>query len=139
MCWTLAFAGIYNLLWGALAVLFPLAMFRWMGMEPPNYPALWQCIGMLVGVYGVGYLVAASDPIWHWPIVLVGLLGKVLGPAGFIRAAILGDLPWVMGWTIVFNDLIWWVPFAIILWKAWGGRIGCQEAKRAMRAREHER
>ena len=89
------------------------------GHGAAELPRVWQCIGMLVGVYGVGYLVAASDPIWHWPIVLVGLLGKVLGPVGFIRAAILGDLPWVMGWTIVFNDLIWWVPFAIILWKAW--------------------
>src|SRR5512146_2585699 len=88
MQWTLALAGIYNLLWGGLAVLFPAAPFRWMQIETPNYPALWQCIGMLVGVYGIGYLVVASAPTRHWPIVLVGLLGKILGPLGFLQTAV---------------------------------------------------
>ena len=41
--------------------------------EFPRYPQIWQCVGMIVGVYGVGYLVAASDPLRHWPIVLVGM------------------------------------------------------------------
>ena len=41
-------------------------------------------MGMIVGVYGIGYLIAARDPRTHWPIVLVGLLGKVFGPIGFV-------------------------------------------------------
>ena len=74
---------------------------------------------MVVGVYGVGYLIAAADPVRHWPIVFVGLLGKVLGPLGFLSAATRGDLPWVFGVTIMTNDLIWWFPFAAILVVAW--------------------
>jgi peroxiredoxin len=96
-------------------VLFPLAVFRWAGLDPPRYPQLWQGVGMVVGVYGVGYLVAAGDPLRHWPIVLVGLLGKVLGPIGFLGAVLAGELPWALGWMIVANDLIWWLPFALIL------------------------
>jgi hypothetical protein len=110
-------AAVYNVAWGAIVVLFPLVPFRWAGMEPPNYPELWQCIGMIVGVYGVGYWIAAGDPRRHWPIVLVGLLGKILGPIGFVWAASRGTLPWIAGGTIVTNDLIWWLPFIGIL--AW--------------------
>lgn len=111
-------AGAYNILWGGFVVLFPLTMFRWFGMAPPNYPQLWQCIGMIVGVYGLGYAIAARDPLRHWPIVLVGFLGKVLGPVGFLQAALAGDFPWRFGWINVTNDLIWWVPFALILHEA---------------------
>jgi hypothetical protein len=70
---------------------------------------------MIVGVYGVGYLAAASDHRRHWPIVLVGLLGKVLGPLGFGVALIRGELPAAFGVTILTNDLIWWIPFALML------------------------
>lgn len=112
-------AGTYNIVWGLLVVLFPLAPFAWARIDPPNYPELWQCIGMLVGLYGVAYLFAAADPTRNWPIVMVGLLGKALGPIGFVRAALAGRLPWVAGWTILTNDVIWWAPFAWILWKTY--------------------
>lgn len=112
-------AGIYNLLWGAFAVVFPGAIFHWLEMAPPNYPQLWQCIGMIVGVYGLGYLIAASDPARHWPIVLVGFLGKVFGPLGMVQALWTGALPWGFALNCVTNDVIWWVPFALILKYAW--------------------
>lgn len=112
-------AGIYNVLWGAFAVLFPAAMFRWLDMTLPNYPQLWQCIGMIVGAYGIGYAIAAFDPLRHWPIVLVGLLGKVLGPLGMVQALWTGDLPWGFALNCLTNDLIWWVPFTLILMYAW--------------------
>ena len=96
-------------------VIAPLWFFGVAGMDPPRYPAIWQCVGMIVGVYGIGYLAAARDAYRHWPIVLVGLLGKVFGPIGFIMAAGRGELPWSFGWVIVLNDLVWWAPFAMIL------------------------
>ena len=81
--WLVA-AGIYNLLWGGLTVLLPSWLFTLTGMEQPRYPFIWQCVGMIVGVYGIGYLAAASDPVRHWPIVLVGFLGKIFGPLGYV-------------------------------------------------------
>lgn len=112
-------AAVYNIAWGAFAILSPLTLFRWCGFDPlPIYPELWQCIGMIVGVYGVGYGIAARDPFRHWPIVLVGLLGKIFGPIGFVGAVTSGRFPLAMGWTIVTNDLIWWLPFGVILWAA---------------------
>ncbi len=108
-------AGLYNLIYGAWVVLFPQSAFTLLEMEPPRYLFLWQCIGMIVGVYGVGYLAAARDPLRHWPIVLVGFLGKIFGPIGFIQTVLAGDIPWSFGIMIIFNDLIWWIPFAGIL------------------------
>lgn len=111
----LAAAAVYNVAWGAAVVLAPDLGFRLAGLDAPRYPALWQCIGMIVGVYGVGYALAARDPFRHWPIVLVGLLGKILGPIGFVHAAATGQFPWRVGAVILTNDLIWWVPFGLIL------------------------
>jgi hypothetical protein len=54
----------------------------------------------------------------HWPIVLVGLLGKVCGPIGFVQAVLTNRLPWQLSITILTNDLIWWIPFAAILLNA---------------------
>ncbi|MEK0449861.1 MAG: hypothetical protein RL088_2129 [Verrucomicrobiota bacterium] len=112
-------AGAYNVLWGAFVVLFPSVIFQWLGMPLPNYPQLWQCIGMIVGVYGLGYAIAASDPARHWPIVLVGLLGKIFGPLGMVQALWTGALPWGFAVNCVTNDLVWWVPFGFILKHAW--------------------
>lgn len=113
-------AGVYNVLWGAWAILFPAHFWSIVGMEQPNYPFLWQCIGMIVGVYGVGYWVAGNDPLRHWPIVLVGLLGKIFGPIGFLQAWLVdGAVPARFGLTILTNDLAWWAPFGLILARAY--------------------
>lgn len=112
---TLKLAAIYNLAWGTFVVLFPRLPFAWMGIEPPNYPSIVQCLGMVIGVYGVGYWIAARDAATHWPIILVGLLGKLFGPIGFVYNASQGNLPWVMGATILTNDVAWWLPFSAIL------------------------
>lgn len=115
--WLIA-AGVYNLVWGGLTVLYPAWLFDLTGMPEPSYPFIWQCVGMIVGVYGIGYLAAARDPIRHWPIVLVGFLGKIFGPMGYVMGLIRGDVPAEFGWTLLTNDLIWWAPFAMMLYAA---------------------
>jgi small multidrug resistance pump len=115
----LVLAALYNLAFGAFAVLWPRAWFEFANMPVPSMLSLWQCIGMIVGVYGIGYWLAARAPLRHWPIVLVGLLGKILGPIGFLDAAQRGELPWRAGWLILTNDLIWWLPFGVLLLHAY--------------------
>ena len=120
MKWVLRAAGIYNVLWGAWVVIWPAQFWSLVDMPQPNYPFLWQCIGMIVGVYGVGYWCAGAAPLRHWPVVLVGFLGKVFGPIGFLDAWLrLEILPARFGIMNIFNDLIWIVPFALILLAAW--------------------
>ena len=117
-------AGVYNVVWGTWVVSFPGAFFNWLGVPASNYLPIWQCVGMLVGVYGIGYLIAARDLFRYWPMVLVGLLGKILGPAGMAWSVAHSDLPARIAWTCLPNDLVWWGPFALILC-----RIGMRAAK----------
>lgn len=112
---TLRIAAVYNLLWGAWVVLFPQHFFKVLGMAPTNYPMIWQGMGMVIGVYGVGYWLAAYNPLRHWPMVFVGLLGKVFGPIGFFLNYWNGTVPFNFFYTLITNDFIWWVPFALIV------------------------
>lgn len=114
--WLLA-AAAYNVVFGLYTLLWPRHYFQWSGLgtEAPYPEALWPCIGMIVAVYGLGYAIAALDPLRHWPIVLVGFLGKVLGPLGFLDAVIRGLLPAKFGWILLTNDLVWWPSFIAIL------------------------
>jgi peroxiredoxin len=117
--WLIA-AGLYNLLWGAAVVLWPAGLLRLAELElTPAGMAIWQCLGMVIGVFGIGYLAASLDPLRHWPIVLVGLLGKIFGPIGFLWTAARGEIPWSFGWTILTNDLLWWIPFFLMLRASW--------------------
>ena len=52
--WLLA-AGAYNLVWGAVVIALPHLLFDLAGIERMRYPEIWQCVGMIVGVYGIGY------------------------------------------------------------------------------------
>jgi hypothetical protein len=69
---------------------------------------------MVVGVYGLLYLYSAWKLSAAWPIIAVGLLGKVLGPIG-MAISFSDDWPRRLAMICVFNDLIWWLPFGLFL------------------------
>lgn len=112
----LKIAAVYNILWGAWVVLLPNTFFDWTGMEPLTHVSIWQGTGMIVGVYGLGYWWASYNPIRHWPIIMVGFLGKIFGPLGFVfNYFFLHEIPYEFSYTLYTNDLIWWIPFFLIL------------------------
>jgi len=86
-------------------------------MAVPNYPWLFQCIGMIVGVYALAYALVAIDPVRYGALMWVGLAGKVLGPIGFVYNAMQGGIPWTFGWMNVTNDLIWIPVFLLFGWR----------------------
>jgi peroxiredoxin len=112
---TLVAAGLYNLLWGSLAVFAPSFIHSAVGLSQPGSPLLWQYAGTMVGAYGIAYFVASSDPYHHWPIVLAGLAGKVLVPIGFVIAFLRGQAPVRFGAATFFSEVVWWIPFVLIL------------------------
>lgn len=108
--WMLA-AAFYNIGWGFWVVIFPDQAFRLFGMETPSYLFIWQSVGMIVGVYGIGYYFAAANLVRFYPLLLVGTVGKIFGPIGFVQHYFLGNIPLEFGTLLIFNDLIWWPSF----------------------------
>lgn len=104
-------AALYNALWGAFVVLWPQGYFKILTLPIPSYLPIWQGVGMIVGVYALGYWLVARDPARYGPFMWIGLLGKVLGPIGCVFAAIKGDLPWSFLWINLTNDIIWLPAF----------------------------
>lgn len=119
-----ALAAAYNIAFGIWAIVWPRAFFDLFAMEAPRYPALWQCLGMVVGVYGLGYAYAARRLDRAFPFIALGLLGKVLGPIGWVATVHAGEWPIRTFTLILFNDLVWWLPFGLFLLE--GTRAGAR-------------
>ncbi len=102
--WFYAAAG-YNLAWGGIAILWPSLFLRLLRMQPPEALAIWQALGMMVLVYAPAYWWLARDPVRHRHLALVALLGKLLGPLGFLWAVATHLLPISFGVIILANDL----------------------------------
>lgn len=125
-------AGFYNIAFGLWAALFPRAIFRLLDLGEPSHPAIWACLGMVVGLYGLLYLQVAFTDQAHRrsalrigsrridydftrALIALGLAGKILGPLGFVVAMQRGDFPPRLLSLLVFNDLVWWPAFALYL------------------------
>ncbi|HMS40825.1 MAG TPA: hypothetical protein PKE69_11400 [Pyrinomonadaceae bacterium] len=112
-------AGIYNIFWGIFSAIYPNWLFDFAGMPPINYPQIFACLGMVVGLYGIIYFEVARKPENGFLPAAVGLLGKILGPIGLLI------LIWQGEWkpaTIVLcltNDFVWWIPFSLYLFDSW--------------------
>jgi small multidrug resistance pump len=111
----LTLAAIYNIFWGIWILIDPTVIL----FDDTNsifVTIVLQCVGMLVGVYGIAYYFASLDPARYWPLILVGLIGKVLGPIGALNYIFSGQLDPHFFWVNVFNDVIWIFPFSWILY-----------------------
>lgn len=116
---TLLLSGIHSALWGCFIILLPgPSAVAWGLADAPQELFLWQGTGLVILLFGVGYLIAATNPLQHWAVVLIGLLGKILGPIGVVTGVIRGDVPVDVLWLLPVNDVIWWIPMALIVWQA---------------------
>lgn len=100
-------AGIYNILWGLYSVFDPQWLFRFARMMPENYPQIFSCLGMVVGLYGIIYLEVARVPERSWLLAAVRLTGKILGPIGLAQLILTGAWPMRTAVLCLTNDLIW--------------------------------
>lgn len=109
-------AGLQCLIWGVFIILMPERSAIVYGFDrPPQEIFLWQGTGLVIFLYGVGYAIASANPHQHWSVIVVGLLAKTLGPAGLLWSVVQGTVPARVLLLIPVNDLIWWLPFGLIL------------------------
>jgi small multidrug resistance pump len=111
-------AAAYNICWGVIVSLFP-GVILYDACDSVFMLIILKCIGMLVGVYGIAYYFASLDPVRFWPLILTGLIGKVLGPIGSLFYISKGLLDAHFFWVNVFNDIVWIYPFTWVLYQVW--------------------
>ena len=109
-------AGLYHMAFGIMAICWPHLWFDWIGAARPNHPILWQGVGLMIGVLGACLLIASKNPIHHWLIVLIGFCKFTLAAVGCGIAHVKFGVPLLSVGLFVIDDLIWWTPFAMILW-----------------------
>lgn len=113
---SLLVAAVQCLVWGLFIITLPGRSAIAYGLpEIPHELFLWQGTGLIIFLFGVGYGIAASNPYQHWAVVFVGLLAKVLGPLGMAWSVFQGEIPARVLLLIPINDVIWWIPFSVIL------------------------
>lgn len=105
-------AAVYNICWGLITIFFPNLFFNIFGLPPINYPFVMSGLGMCIGVYGYGYWVVARDLRRYPQLVIIGFMGKTLGPIGWLWNVVTAGLPLRTMWMNVFNDFIW-LPFFV--------------------------
>jgi predicted permease len=115
--WWFRAAAIYNLISGLATVLIPSVVLDLAGVKGLSHISFFQCIGMMVAVYAIGYWFLAVNPRRYAAFIWVGLAGKAFGPIGYVYAASRGELPWSFGWFNFFNDVIWLPAFCIFAYR----------------------
>ena len=108
-------AAAYNFAWGTLMIARPALFFQFIRMPLPGTLVIWQALGMMVLVYAPAYWWVAHDPLRHRHLVVIAMLGKTLGPIGFLWGLNTGLLPLAFGFTILTNDSLWWPAFGAFL------------------------
>jgi len=117
-------AGLFYLAAAIISACCPHLWFDWAGLERPRLLILWRGVGLLSAAFGLCFLIAARSPIRHWAIVLIGWLKMSIAIAGFLGAMVFGELPASAVMLAIVDDLVWWIPFAMILWASLQAHLG---------------
>lgn len=117
MRYLLWFAGCYNLLVGLSLAVFYHETFKTLKLfgEKPELMLFVQLVGILVGLFGVGYIIVARNPVENRNVLLLGLLSKAVGSVLGVGYVALGKLPPAFLVLLFFADIVYLVPFGIIL------------------------
>ncbi len=107
----LTFAGWYNIVAGLAMMILYHEGFKMLGVAKPDMNLPIQLVGLLVALFGVGYLIAASNPVENRNLILIGMFSKLLGPLLAVGYIVTGQLPTTMIPVLIFADIIYLVPF----------------------------
>jgi len=115
MTLVLRFAGGFNLLVGAAMMTLYHEGYKLLGVSKPELVLPVQVMGLLVALFGAGYLLTAADPWRNRNILLLGMLSKAVAGLLALTYVVTGDVPWWFALVVFFADLIYVPPFWVIL------------------------
>ena len=75
-------------------------------------------MGILVALFGVGYLLVAANPVENRNILMLGFWSKAFSSAAalwYVSPWVAHPLPWWFAVVVFFADMIYLPPFYVIL------------------------
>lgn len=124
MRFVLILSGLYHLGFALWAILCPSHALGWFDCTAPSQSMLWQMLGVISAILGLGLIIAAKNPIQHWLIVLMGFIGSLIAIVAIGSAVFHGELPATALLLLAVNDIIWLPLFGLILWAALRAHTG---------------
>ena len=109
------FVGGYNMLAGLGMLCFYHEGFKLLGIEKPDFNLPIQLVGVLVGLFGVGYWMVAASPVENRNVLLLGFWSKLLGSVLGVYYMCAGKLPPYFLAVLFVSDIGYLPPFYVIL------------------------
>lgn len=119
----LRFAGATALLWAAALTVNPWAS-QWLGFDSHATVFLRWLMGVSGAVFGLGLLIASTNPVRHWPIVLLSLLQKTATSLVLGYSIWTGEASNRLLTLLVTDHLLWLIPLAWLLVDAHESLLG---------------
>ncbi len=107
----LKFAGYYNLVAGLAMMILYHEGYKILGVPKPEFVLPIQLVGLLVAIFGLGYLLVDREPSLNRNVLWLGLLSKAIGPMFALPWIFDGTLPLAMLAVLFFADTIYVWPF----------------------------
>lgn len=116
----LTIASLQCVVWGIFILAFPSQSASFYGFEKPLTDVfLWKGTGLIILLFGVGYGIASLDPLRNWSVIVPGFIAKILGPIGMAMSVYEGEVSRRVLILLPVNDIVWWIPFTMILLHAY--------------------
>jgi hypothetical protein len=112
----LRFAGVVNVVWGLIFVLFTDPLFRWAKLPEPPLLLPWELIGAGAILFGLGYYVASFNVAKHALVVAIGFTIKVVGTVLVWKGVLVHEFTVPMALYFSAKDALWLIPFALVLY-----------------------
>jgi hypothetical protein len=106
-------AGLYHVAAGVLCLACPELVFLSLDIAAPSYLVLVRGMGFMMALFGLIYLEIPRGVSER--LITIAVLGKFLGPLGWVWASLSGEFPPQALWIPLFHDLVWWPFFARFL------------------------
>lgn len=115
MKFVLRFVAFFNVGAGLFMLIGYHETYKIIGMNKPDISFPIQLVGILVGLFGVGYYLVARNPVENRNVLLLGFLSKLLGSCLGTWYVLRGQLPLQFVAVYFFADVIYLPPFYLIL------------------------
>ena len=96
-------------------MLFPFTVLDVFQVGRHSYGILLQGLGIVDGLLALGYAYAAVRLQKAFPFIAIGLAVKLIVPLGWLLAVASGQLTARTLTLVIFNDVVWWLPFVLFL------------------------